>query len=63
MLSSPALVSGKDVPAFTMDPQLCGSEPGLAVDEDCKLSKLLNVFEAAAIDLKTYSFTSIDSFL
>ena len=30
-----------------------------AADES-KLSKLLNVFEAAALDLKTYSWTKID---
>ena len=38
------------------------NEQGESFDHSAsKLSKLLNVFEAAALDLKTYSLTQIDS--
>ena len=29
--------------------------------DESKLTKLLNIFEAASLDLKTYSMTNVDS--
>ena len=50
-----------------MQPQFNSTEDSAeqgapTVKDESKLTKLLNVFEAASLDLKTYSVTNIDSF-